>query len=92
MLSLEMVKHQEDSLLVTRNRPKVGLLGKGWKICRVVENMGIGGCDIAQASGRRSRLDCKSLIEHAYNVQRMRDQRECRKSNPSSQRQEGSKV
>ena len=58
-------EHQEDSQLVTRIRPRVGMLGERLKKCRQIGCVGIGGCDIAQASVRRSRLDCISLREMA---------------------------
>ena len=37
-------------------------MGIRLEICRVVGSIGIGGCEIAQASRRRSRLDCVSLL------------------------------
>jgi len=55
-----MAKHQEDSLLKSRICPRVGMLGIRLE-CGVVGSEGIGCCDIAQASGRRSRLDCERL-------------------------------
>ena len=38
-------------------------MGIRLEICQFVGSEGIGGCDIAQASGRRSRLDCDILIK-----------------------------
>jgi len=37
-------------------------LGKGFKNRCVIVHIGTGGCDITQASRRRSRLDCVSLF------------------------------
>jgi len=55
-------EHQ-DSQLISRKWISVGMLGVRLKICRDVGCVGIGCCDIAQASGRRSRLDSERLIE-----------------------------
>ena len=38
------------------------MLGIRLEICRFVGSEGIGGCDIAQASRRRTKLDCEILI------------------------------